>query len=637
MTGLTPIPLSVLASRMFAELERNDAIFDLPARRFVLGDPKRDLSVEVHGRRAATPFGPAAGPHTQLAQNIVLAWLGGARIIELKTVQVLDTLEIPRPCIDMATIGYNVEWSQELRLTQSLEEYVKAWMLIHALVASGKLNLAPGFADTVFDMSVGYDLKGVKTAPMRDFIEGLKDASAIIDRLRPEMPEAFRDLPYPARISDTLTLSTFHGCPPEEIEGIADHLMREHGLSVVVKLNPTLVGRDDMRSILNERLGYTELHVPDEAFEKDATWEQAMGICERLEAAAKALGVGFGVKFSNTLIVRNHRDFFPASEKVMYTSGAPLHVLAVELVRRFRRRFGDRIPVSFSAGVDERNFAATVALGLVPVTACSDLLKPGGYGRAWRMFEQLHKAMAGLGAADLATYTKRALAGMGDGADVSEARLKNTEAYADAVLSDPRYGRTATNTPPRRVGSELKLLDCLTCDKCVPVCPNDANFTLSLPKGTEIPTATATKTGDGWTVATGEPIIVARPHQIANLADACNECGNCDVFCPETGGPYKVKPRFFLDPATWERQTDRDGLLVSGTAIRARVNGVEYRIERGETTRFVGPDFAVDFDPADPAGTLSGEGTFVDLGVCFTLLTLVDGAAADVNWVSAEG
>lgn len=637
MTGLTPIPLSVLARRMFTELERNGSIFDLPARRFVLGDTGRDLSVEVHGRRAAAPFGPAAGPHTQLAQNIVLAWLSGARIIELKTVQIIDELEIPRPCVDMATIGYNVEWSQELRLSQSLEEYVKAWMLIHALVASGKLALAPGFADTVFDMSVGYDLRGVKSAPMRAFIEGLKDASAIIDRLRPEMPGAFRDPAYPTRISDTLTLSTFHGCPPEEIESIADHLMREHGLSVVVKLNPTLVGRADMRAILNERLGYTELRVPDEAFAKDATWEQATGIVERLEATAKSLGVGFGVKFSNTLIVENHRDFFPASERVMYASGAPLHVLAIELVRRFRRRFGDRIPVSFSAGVDERNFAKVVALGLVPVTACSDLLRSGGYGRAWRMFEQLRKEMDAVGATDLADFIRLASAALGEGADLSAARIANTETYADAVLADPRYGRAATNTPPRRVGTDLKLWDCLTCDKCVPVCPNNANFTLPIAKGTEIPTATATKFGDVWTVTPGEPVILAKPHQIANLADACNECGNCDVFCPESGGPYRVKPRFFLDAATFERQSSRDGLLISDDVIRARVEGRDYRVERGARVRFIGPDFDVGFDPTDPAGTITGEGASVDLGLCSTLLTLVRGVEAGENWISAGG
>ena len=45
--------------------------------------------------------------------------------MELKTVQVLDELQIPRPCIDMQTVGYNVEWSQELRVEQSLHEYVK--------------------------------------------------------------------------------------------------------------------------------------------------------------------------------------------------------------------------------------------------------------------------------------------------------------------------------------------------------------------------------------------------------------------------------------------------------------------------------------------------------------------------------
>ena len=86
-----------------------------------------------HGRRVPTPYGPAAGPHAQLAQNVALAWLGGARIIELKTVQIRDDLVIPRPCIDMQTVGYNVEWSQELKLEQSLEEYVKASLLVRML------------------------------------------------------------------------------------------------------------------------------------------------------------------------------------------------------------------------------------------------------------------------------------------------------------------------------------------------------------------------------------------------------------------------------------------------------------------------------------------------------------------------
>src|SRR6185312_8421108 len=97
----------------------------------------------------------------------------------------------PRPCIDVTTVGYNVEWSQELKLEQSLEEYVKASMLIEILVESGVLGLAPGAGRTIFDMSVGYDLEGIKTDRVRAFIEGMKDATAVVDRLRREIPEPF--------------------------------------------------------------------------------------------------------------------------------------------------------------------------------------------------------------------------------------------------------------------------------------------------------------------------------------------------------------------------------------------------------------------------------------------------------------
>jgi putative selenate reductase len=640
MTGLTPIPLGTLAARLFCELDTNGSIYDLPQRRFVLGDPARDVSLTIHGHRASTPFGPAAGPHTQLAQNIVLSWLVGARVIELKTVQAIDDLVIPRPCIDMATIGYNVEWSQELTLPQSLEEYVKAAMLIEVVKASGLLALAPGFGDTVFDMSVGYDLAGVKTDKVQAFIEGLKDATPIIDRLRRELPKPWADLDFQPRISDTLTLSTFHGCPPGEIEAIADHLLRANGLSVVVKLNPTLVGREAMRDLLNGRLGYTELKVPDEAFDKDASWDQAMGICGRLADTAETEGRGFGVKFSNTLIVENHRDFFPASERAMYTSGAPLHVLAVQLVRRFRREFGDRLPVSFSAGIDNRNFAEAVALGLAPVTACSDLLKPGGYARAQRYFQDLYKAMAAVGAADLDAYTLNAF-GNGDAAkgDASAARLLNTETYADAVLDDPRYRRAATDTPPRRVGGSLALFDCLTCDKCVPVCPNDANFAFTVPTDA-VETLVLARAGSGWTVAASAPQPLAKPHQIGNLADLCNECGNCDVFCPEDGGPYKVKPRFFLDEATWRRQAERDGLHLSGPVTLARIGGAKYRLEETEgTVRFAGPSFDVTFQAADPAGSLSGTvaGDTLDLTWWRILAALRAGALAKdrIGWLNA--
>ena len=218
----------------------------------------------------------------------------------------------------------------------------------------------------------------------------MQDATTVVDKLRQQIPERYKslqDIAFRTNISKSLTLSTFHGCPPDEIERIGEHLLRDVGVDLIVKLNPTLLGAAEMGHLLNERLGY-HFHVPDAAFEKDATWEQATGIVERLNGVAQTVGRGFGVKFSNTLIVPNDEAYFPKSEALRYMSGAPLHVLAMRLVEGLRGHCGAAIPVSFSGGIDKNNFANAVALGLVPVTVCTDLLKQGGYGRAQPYFRR---------------------------------------------------------------------------------------------------------------------------------------------------------------------------------------------------------------------------------------------------------
>jgi putative selenate reductase len=599
--------------------------------------------------------------------------------MELKTVQVKDDLSIPRPCIDMQTVGFNVEWSQELRLQQSLEEYVKASMLIEMLKASGlPPGLAPGFGDTVFDMSVGYDLAGIRSPGVQGFVAGLLDAGPVIERLRAQIPaewSGLRDLPFQARISDTLTLSTFHGCPPEEIEGICAYLLSELGLHVVVKLNPTLLGPGELRSILHDRLGYSDLAVPDAAFERDAKWEQVVGFVERLGALAGRTGRGFGVKFTNTLIVRNHKTFFPGTEKEMYLSGAPLHVLAMALVRRFRQKFGDRYPISFSAGIDAGNFADSVALGLKPMSVCTDLLRAGGYGRTRNYHADLARRMAAAGAADLDTFAihafghgeaalaslglpgasasaclaalqgkgdLRAAAGPAFDAWVSAARLRNTDTYVERVLQDPRYAAAKNSSPPKKVGSSLTLFDCLTCDKCIPVCPNDANFALPMPRGS-LALERLVPGEQGFTLETVGETPVDEPHQIANFADACNECGHCDVMCPEDGGPYVVKPRFFGSVEAWRSAPSRDGFALERTAEGTRMHGRfgerTFVVESGGAAlRYQGAGFDLRLDLSDPAGTARGQaGVPVDLGYLRIMERLREAVTAPdaVNFVSA--
>lgn len=638
MADFVPHPFGRLVGRIFRELELKDAVFDLPRRAFFGGDPARDFSVRFHGRRASSPLGPAAGPHTQLAQNIVLAWLGGARIFELKTVQVLDRLKIPRPCIDMRNVGYNVEWSQELRTEESLEEYVKASMLIDILQASGKIPLAAGFERSIFDMSVGYDLEGIRGGKVRAFIEGMKDAGRTVERLRAQIPaghDALRGVDFRTAISTSVTLSTFHGCPPGEIEAIAAFLLEEMGLDCIVKLNPTLLGPKALRALLNEALGYADIRVPEEAFAKDATWEHACGLVERLAAKAGRLGRGFGVKFSNTLVVENSGGFLPSSEKTMYLSGAPLHVLAMSLVGRFRERFGESVPVSFSAGIDKTNFPDAVSLGLVPVTVCSDLLSPGGYGRLRGYSEELSRRMGLVGAPNVEEFIRKTRGG---------GVLPNAEAYVREVVADPRYAQARNSGAPKKVGSRLVLFDCLSCDKCVPACPNGANFAYAVPRG-EIPILKLRREGDVWSVRGEGFLRFEKKHQLANFADFCNECGNCDVFCPEEGGPYLVKPRFFGTKLSWERARDRDGFVFEREGgvetVHGRFSGREYALTlRGPEVDYSGPGFRVRYSPADPAGSVRGlaEG---DVDLTFALimeqLRRALWAPDAVNYVNAGG
>jgi len=628
MAELIPYPFDRLISRMLRELDERGSCFDLPSSKFFTGAEGVDLSVGFHGSRAATPLGPAAGPHSQMAQNIALAWLGGSRIIELKTVQILDELDIPRPCIDMRTVGYNVEWSQELKLEQSLDEYVKGMMLVEILKASGKLELADGAGDTIYDMSVGYDLEGIKSPTVRAFLDRMSDCGSIIDRLRNEIPDEFawaRELDFQTTISDTLTLSTFHGCPPDEIERIIDHLLREHGLHCVIKLNPTLLGKDRVDELLHDKMGYAEVNAPAKAFEMDTKWEQMVGFVNRLKATADSLGKGLGVKFTNTLLVEHDGDFIPATEKEKYLSGHALHPIAMSLVGEFRREFGAAIPISFSAGIDRGNFADAVALGLTPITVCSDLLRQGGYARQAGYIAELTKRMGAVDAKTIDEFIIKSASAGSTTPTREQAVLLNTEAYTRTVADDPRYGSAANSKAPKKIGTKLELFNCITCDKCIPVCPNDANFTLRMPPD-EIPVEIIHREIDSWVSTPGDSVVLNKKHQIANFADFCNECGNCDVFCPEDGGPYILKPRFFGSEASFDELAGHDGFylerLDDSVRVLARFNGVRTEaVFVSESVAYRGDGFEIELDLADPIGTVQGVATVpVDL----TYLRIID-------------
>jgi putative selenate reductase len=532
---LTPYRFDVLLGRIAHEWETRGRILDLPKARIWAPDPDVDLSFSFVGRTASTPVGPAAGPHSQLAQNIILGWLAGARLFELKTVQVMDDLEIGRPCIDMETIGYNIEWSQELKVHESLDEYVKAWVAIELLKhwepIRELVSADPG--THVFDMSVGYDLEGIKSDKVAGFIRGMRDATEVIDRFRSEIPEPFKqwsDIEIPSRLSDTVTLSTFHGCPPDEIESITKHLVEDHDTDVIVKLNPTLLGFDTVDEIIHETLGYDYVQLDRSAFDADLQFDRGVELIGELREFANARGRQFGIKLTNTLVVKNHKGWMP--DDTMYLSGPPLHVLASALLDRLATAMPDTLQisgqegdvmVSFSAGINKENVGRAIGMGVKPATVCSDLLKPGGYGRLAPLLKALTKEMKEAGCTDLDSWRAHQQA-VAVAAGHQTAVSHHVTEMLDGTDTE-RYALAGNSKLPRAVDHELEMWGCVACNFCVTVCPNDAFFRLPTPEDSGI----------------------SGRQQYFVLVEQCNECGNCLTFCPEVGDPAQIKPKLFTD------------------------------------------------------------------------------------------
>ncbi len=439
----------------------NKSYFGIPEELFYKTE-KDKFSSQLFGNYLETQLGLAAGPHTQMAQNIIGAWLCGARYIELKTVQVLDDLEISKPCIDMQDVGYNCEWSQELKIEESFEEYLKAWVLIHLF--NYKLNRSTSPC-VIFNISVGYDYAGITSPKMQWFLDKIEDCSFELnsykEKLRVFYPE-IDEIDIPTKIANSVTLSTMHGCPSEEIQQIAEYLLKSRGLNTLIKLNPTLLGANKLREILNEKLA-KDIHVPDESFEHDLKWEQAVDIISSLQATANKENLIFGLKVCNTLEVVNNSD--KLKDNPVYMSGYTLHPIAISLVEKLRDKFGYDMLISFSAGVDAFNFHKVVAAGLSTVTVCSDILKPGGYGKLQQYLDILNDEMNSVKAHNINEFIcKRA-----ENHDLHEASAINLKRYHSELLSESGKNEYSWIEKSIKSDRELGFFDCIHAP-CVSEC-----------------------------------------------------------------------------------------------------------------------------------------------------------------------
>jgi putative selenate reductase len=457
--------LPALLTRMAGEYLAKRTIFEIPEATWldVFAQESESPGITVMSANVSIPLGPAAGPHTQIAPNLVAAYLSGARVFELKTVQENDHLDIDKPCIDALDEGHNVEWSTELSLDQAREEYINAWIAINLLARI--FSRKPG--DFMFNMSVGYTLDGIKSEKMDAFIEGMRRPEATeywekaIDQLKafieePIFAEAFgqaaleRARPIaehmPVRPVHSVTLSTMHGCPPDEIERIGRYLIEEKGFDTYIKLNPTLLGYNRARVILNQ-LGWTDIILKPESFSHDLQFDAALALIQSLTETAAARGRRFGIKLSNTLANINDGRTLPGAER--YMSGRALFPITIHLAAKLARALPD-FPARFSycGGVSAFNAADLLKAGLGPLTIATDLLKPGGYQRMAHMVKDV------LGA--LTSVPER------PDADALDQLAKD-------ALEAPYY-RKEWREGTAAIGRQLPLFDCFAAP-CIEACP----------------------------------------------------------------------------------------------------------------------------------------------------------------------
>lgn len=459
---MTPMSFEQLVDWVLQEKKKRGTVFGQHHAYHADGAHNRTM----FGRTLETPIGPAAGPHTQMTQNIVAAYYAGSRFFELKTVQVMDGEElaacINRPCIKADDEGYNCEWSTELTVPQAMEEYIKAWFLLKVISKEFGLGDMNGFQ---FNLSVGYDLAGIQSPKVDAFLNGMKHAenTEIFQHCKAYLLEHADWFAYVTKeeieqispeICNSVTLSTLHGCPPQEIERIAMYLLTEKGFHTFVKCNPTLLGYEFARKTMDD-MGYDYIQFGDFHFKDDLQYEDAVPMLKRLMNTAKERNLEFGVKITNTFPVDVKQNKLPSEE--MYMSGKSLYPLSISLAAKLAKEFDGRLRISYSGGADYYNIEKIVDAGIWPVTVATTLLKPGGYQRLTQMAELLNKENAPFERVD------------------AEAAGK----LAEEAVRDPHHLKAMKPLPSRKMNKQVPLLDCFVAP-CKEGCPIHQDITTYL-------------------------------------------------------------------------------------------------------------------------------------------------------------
>ena len=327
-------------------------------------------------------------------------------------------------------------------------------------------------------MSVGYDLDGIQRPNVQWYLDAMADASAYlpayVDIVARRYP-AVRDIDIPARLSDTVTLSTMHGCPPDEIERISRVPARGARPAHLGEVQPDAAGRGAGAGHRQRRARATgTCRSPTRPSATTCGGTTPCPMFRRPAAGrGRARGLAFGLKLSNTLEVENWRSVFDRRpDDVPVGPGAPrghrepggddrrgVRGRPAALVRRRRRLLQRGRPAGRAACAPSRS--ARTSSRRAATCACSSTSSTS------------RRPSTRSGAGPPTSSAGRSLAARLPRPTAPRRRARfNLRRYADRTRRDWRYRKASFRTDRSKTPRALGLFDCIAAP-CVDECPVD--------------------------------------------------------------------------------------------------------------------------------------------------------------------
>lgn len=372
---LRPIPIHRLLEHIAREMEMSSTVFSVPP-----GYRGTGRGATLPFGRLELPLGVAPGPHSQMAQNLICAYVAGARAFGLTTVSLAEP-DAPGAYIQASGHCRRRVRGGSLSLEEMTGEFIKGSFVIQLLARELGLGDPRG---TIFAMGVPGDRAVLESPELTAFFDAMADASStpLWEECRQGAREAIRRFnnvdkscldELDPHIS-AMAILDWTGSA-EALENAADYLLETRGLHTYIKLTPAALGTLAVEAGLAAQ-GEGDAPLDRAAF--GPTVEELAPTIVRLAEKAKRRGLTLGLELSGSLPLLNGEAL----------GGPGLTTLTLELAARVAGLCPE-LPMAYSGGANYFNAAAIRAVGFETVNVCTTLLKPGGYLRLRQMARAL--------------------------------------------------------------------------------------------------------------------------------------------------------------------------------------------------------------------------------------------------------